>query len=260
MIMADFALSIKGGSAKAFGAIGVVRFLQENNLVPKIVAGSSGGAIVASMYAIGYDWEKMLELVTKTRISRLFSLRSLITRQALISEKSFANLLLSIADDSKIEDLPTKLVVFASRMDRPERVLITEGSLLKALQSSCAFPYILPAGRGKRKSLIDGDLTPGFSAAKLRELGVKKVIGVARSSGNEKFNFGAGLDKVIDMFHYLSEQIDEQISYDDPVDLEINYKSDDIKYFGVKGIEKTVEKVYRQCVKLKPEILKVTRP
>ncbi len=258
--MSDFALSIKGGSAKAFGAIGVVRFLQEQNLSPKIVAGSSGGAIVASMYALGYDWEKMLELVTQTRISRLFSLTSLLTKQTLISEKSFANLLLSIASDRQIQDLPVKLVIFASRMDKPERVLITEGSLLQALQSSCAFPYILPAGKGKRKSLIDGDLTPGFSAAKLRELGAKRVIGVARSAGNEKFNFGAGLDKVIDMFHYLTEQIDDQISHDDPVDLEISYQSNGIKYFGVNGIEKTVEKVYRKCVKLKPEILKVIRP
>ncbi len=258
--MNDFALSIKGGSAKAFGAIGVVRFLQEHNLVPKIVAGSSGGAIVASMYALGYDWSKMLEIVSQVRMSRLFSLSSLLTRQTLMSEKSFATMLLSIADDRKIEDLPIPLVIFASRMDKPERVFIREGSLLNALQASCAFPYVLPAGRGKRRSLIDGDLTPGYSATKLRELGAKHVIGVANTLGNEKYNFGAGLDKVVDMFHYLTEQIDEKVRQDDPVDLEINYQSTGINYFGVNGIDSNVEKVYRKCVKLKAEILKATRP
>jgi len=57
------ALVLSGGGAKGLTHIGVIQALEENNVPIDFVAGSSMGAIVAAMYAMGYTPAEMIEIV-----------------------------------------------------------------------------------------------------------------------------------------------------------------------------------------------------
>lgn len=57
-------LVLSGGGAKGITHIGIIRALEENNIPIDYIAGTSMGAIVGSMYAMGYspdDMEKLLK-------------------------------------------------------------------------------------------------------------------------------------------------------------------------------------------------------
>jgi NTE family protein len=56
-------LVLSGGGAKGMAHIGVIRALEENGIPIDYVAGTSMGAIVASLYAIGYSPEEMTMLL-----------------------------------------------------------------------------------------------------------------------------------------------------------------------------------------------------
>jgi NTE family protein len=56
-------LVLSGGGAKGMAHIGVIQALEENGIPIDYVAGTSMGAIVASLYAIGYSPEEMTELM-----------------------------------------------------------------------------------------------------------------------------------------------------------------------------------------------------
>lgn len=56
-------LVLSGGGAKGAAHIGVIKALEENGIPIDYVAGTSIGAIVGSLYAIGYTPEEMVELM-----------------------------------------------------------------------------------------------------------------------------------------------------------------------------------------------------
>ena len=58
------ALVLSGGSVRAAAQIGVIRALEEYNIQPKLVVGTSGGSIVAALYAAGMDSKQCAALAS----------------------------------------------------------------------------------------------------------------------------------------------------------------------------------------------------
>lgn len=56
-------LVLSGGGAKGAAHIGVIKALEENNIPIDYVTGTSIGAIIGSMYAMGYTTDQMLQLM-----------------------------------------------------------------------------------------------------------------------------------------------------------------------------------------------------
>lgn len=62
-------LVLSGGGAKGAAHIGVIKALEENNIPIDYVTGTSIGAIIGSLYAMGYTPEEMLELLLSDEFS-----------------------------------------------------------------------------------------------------------------------------------------------------------------------------------------------
>lgn len=62
-------LVLSGGGAKGAAHIGVIKALEENNIPIDFVTGTSIGAIIGSLYAMGYSPEEMLELIMSKEFS-----------------------------------------------------------------------------------------------------------------------------------------------------------------------------------------------
>ena len=65
-------LVLSGGGAKGMTHIGIIRALEENNIPIDYIAGTSMGAIIGSLYAMGYSPDDMVELL-KSDTSLFFS-------------------------------------------------------------------------------------------------------------------------------------------------------------------------------------------
>lgn len=63
-------LVLSGGGAKGCAHIGVIRALEEEGIPIDYVAGTSMGAIVSSLYAMGYTPEEMAELIQSDKFVR----------------------------------------------------------------------------------------------------------------------------------------------------------------------------------------------
>ena len=55
-------LALAGGGVKGAAHIGVIKALEENGIKIDAISGTSIGSIVASLYAMGYTTEEMLEI------------------------------------------------------------------------------------------------------------------------------------------------------------------------------------------------------
>src|SRR3954465_9462442 len=56
-------LVLSGGGARGMAHIGVIKFLEENNIPIDYITGTSAGAIVGCMYAQGYSGMQMDSIV-----------------------------------------------------------------------------------------------------------------------------------------------------------------------------------------------------
>ncbi len=66
-------LVLSGGGAKGLTHIGIIRALEENNIPIDYIAGTSMGAIIGSLYAMGYSPDEMMELLKSPDFKRWYS-------------------------------------------------------------------------------------------------------------------------------------------------------------------------------------------
>ena len=66
-------LVLSGGGAKGITHIGIIRALEENNIPIDYVAGTSMGAIVGALYAMGYSPDDMEKLIKSDDFKRWYT-------------------------------------------------------------------------------------------------------------------------------------------------------------------------------------------
>lgn len=64
---------LSGGGAKGAAHIGVLKYLEESGIPIDYIAGTSMGAIVGGMYAIGYSSDEILDIISSVDWDRLIS-------------------------------------------------------------------------------------------------------------------------------------------------------------------------------------------
>ena len=66
-------LVLSGGGAKGMAHIGLIRALEENDIPIDYIAGTSMGAIIGSLYAMGYSPDEMQELIRSDEFRRWYT-------------------------------------------------------------------------------------------------------------------------------------------------------------------------------------------
>ena len=66
-------LVLSGGGAKGLTHIGIIRALEENNIPIDYITGTSMGAIIGSLYAMGYSPDDMETLLKSDDFKRWYS-------------------------------------------------------------------------------------------------------------------------------------------------------------------------------------------
>lgn len=157
-------LALAGGGVKGAAHIGVIKALEENGIKTDAVAGTSIGSIVASLYAMGYTPEKMLEIfkysakeIMKTD-ARYFAGNLKTSRRllgyGLLSGENIEIALRECARAKEIKNMKdikmpisittvdiveSKKYVFTNA-DFEENYYINEALIEKAVRASCSYP------------------------------------------------------------------------------------------------------------------------
>ena len=66
-------LVLSGGGAKGLTHIGIIRALEENNIPIDYITGTSMGAIIGSLYAMGYSPDDMEKLIKSEDCKRWYT-------------------------------------------------------------------------------------------------------------------------------------------------------------------------------------------
>ncbi|HXC62475.1 MAG TPA: patatin-like phospholipase family protein, partial [Nitrospiria bacterium] len=148
-------IALSGGAARCIGQIGVLETLEKAGIQIDAVAGTSGGAFVGALYASG-----QVSIPEMRRLARGIKWRHVVrpnlSKKGIISSEKIYHYVRDVLNDMTFEDLKIPLAVVASDLRSGDKVVITEGSVARAVQASCSLPVVFTPTSLNGQVLIDG--------------------------------------------------------------------------------------------------------
>ena len=202
-------LALSGGGALGLAEAGVIQWLEEHHIPVDRVAGTSMGAIIASMYATGAsptDIEKFAEAIDwdaaflpEPAYRQLSYRRKQDRRNFLVSaplglrhglhgpnglnsgqlvELLLDRIALSEAGVNNFDDFPIPFRCVATDMTNGDTVVLREGPLARAVRASMAIPGVFTPTDIDGRVLADGGLVQNIPVETVRGMGADVVIAV----------------------------------------------------------------------------------
>jgi NTE family protein len=168
------ALALGGGGARGLAHILMLEVFDELGLRPKVIAGTSIGAVFAAAYASGLS-AKLIRAHVEETLSQRFDMARLLlaarsepvvkilnflpVRSALLKPEALLEVMLpsSVARDFAQLKIPLKIV--ATDYYGQEQTILGEGSLRAAVAASMALPALFTPVTINGRMLLDGGLT-----------------------------------------------------------------------------------------------------
>jgi NTE family protein len=191
-------LALSSGAAKGFAHIGVIQVLEENGIEVDVIAGSSMGAYVGSIWAYGCPGTE-LERIAREMEGR-WALWSLIDpvfppRQGFLRGYALKKRLMRSIGNVRFSELVRPLRVVAGNLATLERVVFSSGEVADAVHASVAVPGICVPITIGGETYVDGGIVDPLPVDVLREMGVSRVIAVDVIPTPDRIRYGLQLER-----------------------------------------------------------------
>lgn len=283
-------LVLSGGGARGITHIGVIKALEENNIPIDYITGTSMGAIVGSMYAMGHTPDEIIAILKSDDFKRwstgeldpqyvyyyrnadpkpgfaelrfdLKQLDSLKTKTSFLPtnivsprQMNYAFIeLFSRANAVAGGDFDKLFVPFrcvASDIYNKEAVVFSKGNLGDAVRASMTFPFMFKPIKIDGRLLFDGGIFNNFP------------VDVMREQFNPGFILGSSVsnnppkpeehDVVRQIENMIVNRSDYSILEDEGMLLDFNLEN--VNTFDFTKVDELVKVGYDEVIKLLPEI------
>ncbi|QYJ86592.1 patatin-like phospholipase family protein [Shewanella mesophila] len=203
-------LVLSGGGAKGAAHVAVLKVIEDNHIPIDYIAGTSIGAYVAGMYALGYsaseietimmgeDWDKgysdtipreALSYRNKQQRDRFnipinigYSNKEVKVPTGLLRGQSMSLLLQNSTDlvhrFDHFDELAIPYRAVATDLETSQAVVISKGSLVDAMQASATVPGALQPAVYDGKLVVDGGIANNMPIDVVKEMGADIIIAV----------------------------------------------------------------------------------
>ncbi len=172
----NYGLVFSGGGSKGIAHAGVLQYLQEKNIKPTCIAGSSAGAIVGAMYSFGKKPEEILEFFKSIYF---FHWKHFTFKKAgIVDSDSFKHYFQEVFGDVTLGELEIPIHITATDMVKGKlKIFNPETKVVDAILASTAVPGMISPYELNGDLYSDGGILNHFPADLL--LGkCESIIGV----------------------------------------------------------------------------------
>lgn len=156
-----FGIALSGGGHKGIAHAGVLQFLNEQEIYPEIISGTSAGSIVGSLYAFG---KTPVEILNFFKSVSLFSWNHISFRKAgLLDADKLMDYLNIIFQEKVLNDLPKDVYISATDIKSGKLKIFNKQTKIKeAIAASCAFPGVFSPVVVDGKIYSDGGILNNY--------------------------------------------------------------------------------------------------
>lgn len=157
-------LVLSGGGARGLAHIGVIRAIRELNIEIDIVGGTSMGAWIGGLFALGRDYRAMLDAVAMAVRVYGKTFRYTFPLVSIFNDYVLTTVIKESYDDNidsiYIEDLWQRFFCVSTNLTQSGISVHDRGLLWRAIRASTSLPVIFPPViNEKNELLIDGGIT-----------------------------------------------------------------------------------------------------
>lgn len=251
-------IALGGGGARGLAHVEILHALDELGIRPRLIAGTSMGAVIGALYAAGNPATQIKSIVRdalaqqggsagffrKELMEWVHLVDGDLSREVLLSSNDFIAFIHEHIHARTFAELKIPLLVVAADIQRREQVILHEHALQPALEASFAFPGLFnPVVIGDR-TLVDGGVVNPVPYDLLRKhCDITIAVDVA---GRRSSPTGSGpgfFDVVAESFQTMEHAILQAKMQDQPPDIYLKPDLLDIRLldFG------KAETIYRQA-------------
>lgn len=193
-----WALVLSGGGSRGFAHIGLIEELERRGVQPpSLVVGTSMGAVVGAMYALGWNSRRMENYVSAFKLTSLlenptfrlpdFALSRLLQAGTALGALSKGRALDSgrqtlaefkniMGDDTRIESLPLPFACVAADLVSGRQAVLDSGPLAEAVRASAAYPAVFAPVEKDGMLLVDGGILNNLPVDVAYDRGLRRVL------------------------------------------------------------------------------------
>ncbi len=205
------ALVLGGGGARGGAHLGVIRQLEQQGIPIDLIVGTSIGAFIGGLYATGHSPDEIQQILDHLEWSTGF--RDKVHRdempvrrkqqqdeypirlglgldssgikipKGVLLGQAMAELILEaygpVLNHSHFDQLPIPFRAVATDLTNRDTVVMSQGSLLQAVQASMSIPGVVRPMELNGRVLVDGGVANNLPVSIAKNLGADRIIAVA---------------------------------------------------------------------------------
>lgn len=177
-------LVLSGGGARGLAHIGVIEELERRGYEIVSVTGTSMGAVVGAVYAMGKmkEFKEWLYSLDKMKVFRLMDFT--LSKQGLLKGDKVLNRMKEFVEDRNIEDLDIPYAAVAVDLLNQQEVVFRQGRVYDAIRASIAIPGVLTPVKTKDGLLVDGGVMDNIPVKHVERKGDELLVAVDVNGGN----------------------------------------------------------------------------
>jgi NTE family protein len=176
-----FGLALGSGSARGLAHVGVIQVLKAYDIPIDMIAGTSIGSVIGSIYAAGASIDQLEEAALSMKKSTtLFLMDPTLPHSGLINGKKIEEMLNDLAlKDKTFDDLNIPFAAVATEIENGAEVIINQGKLIDAVRASISVPGIFTPLKYQDYYLVDGGLVNPVPVNVAQKMGADIIIAVS---------------------------------------------------------------------------------
>ncbi len=202
--------ALGSGSARGYAHIAVIKTLEEHNIKPDYIAGTSIGAAIGAYYALHKEMNSLISKIKSMKKMEFLKLVDLnnpkISLIKGIKIKKFLEE--NFFKDRTFKDTKIPLTICATDITHKKAIYFEKGRLIDAVMASISIPGIFPPYKINNTYYIDGGVFHPIPYQILLKKGMDKVIGVNLNTITAKENKNMNVFHIlIDIFSIMMNEI-----------------------------------------------------
>ena len=177
-----FSLVLSGGAAFGLAHIGVLKFLEEKELIPDEIVGTSIGAVIGALYAIGKSSKEISSLLEEAKNLNLFKIKFYRGKMEYVRLNKF---LKNIFKNKKMNQSLIDLKIVATDVKTGEAKIFSKEddiSIYNSVIASISIPGVFSLNIFSIKYYMDGGIASNLAIEFAKKDNLKIASNVINSS------------------------------------------------------------------------------
>ncbi|MFG6149022.1 patatin-like phospholipase family protein [Halobacillus sp. B23F22_1] len=250
-------LALGSGGARGFAHLGVLNVLHGHDIPVNMIAGSSMGALVGSLYASGQKIEDLYKLALTFK--RKYYLDFTVPKMGFIQGRRIKEYIRLFTFGKNIEEFTIPTSIVATDLSAGKKEIFQTGPASEAVRASIAIPGIFVPEKINGRLYIDGGVIDRVPVSVVKDMGADIIIAVDCAHTKAEPSIQSIYDVIIQSIDIMQDELASVTGIASYTDVMIRPDVEQFSSRAFTDLEEIVEEGEKAALRSLDQILEKMR-